>query len=156
MHDPRRYFQENLVDALNLVDAMMAHGVRRIIFSSTCVTYGVPAGAPVQEDHPDNMSAQVNMKPVVRRPELRARPERRARCSVRDAAPWDLAPRSDALQQRGDRLATLCLDVSRRPATNGVLFVRAKLLVEHRPSVQPQGCRPAGRHSCCCPSCFGR
>lgn len=52
VRDPRRYFRDNLVGALNLLDAMEAHGVRQIVFSSTAATYGVPARLPIPEDHP--------------------------------------------------------------------------------------------------------
>jgi len=51
MKDPRSYFETNLVKGLRLLDAMNAAGVKRLIFSSTCATYGVPQ-APLNEDHP--------------------------------------------------------------------------------------------------------
>ena len=49
---PRLYFHDNLVGALNLLDAMRAHGVRRLVFSSTAATYGDPRQVPIPEDHP--------------------------------------------------------------------------------------------------------
>jgi UDP-glucose-4-epimerase GalE len=49
---PRRYFRNNLVSTLNLLDAMIDAGVRDIVFSSTCATYGVPKAVPIAEDHP--------------------------------------------------------------------------------------------------------
>ena len=52
VRDPRRYFHDNLVGALNLLDAMQAHGVRLFIFSSTAATYGAPQRVPIPEDHP--------------------------------------------------------------------------------------------------------
>jgi UDP-glucose-4-epimerase GalE len=52
VRDPRRYFHDNLVGALNLLDAMQAHGVRLFVFSSTAATYGVPQRVPIPEDHP--------------------------------------------------------------------------------------------------------
>jgi UDP-glucose-4-epimerase GalE len=54
VRDPRRYYHDNLVGALNLLDAMMAHGVRYLIFSSTAATYGVPAEVPIPEEHPQH------------------------------------------------------------------------------------------------------
>jgi UDP-glucose 4-epimerase len=51
MKDPRSYFETNLVKGIRLLDAMKAASVARIIFSSTCATYGVPQG-PLNEDHP--------------------------------------------------------------------------------------------------------
>lgn len=50
--DPAVYFQANLTEALVLLDAMRAYGVRRMIFSSTAATYGEPLSLPIQEDHP--------------------------------------------------------------------------------------------------------
>lgn len=52
VEDPRRYFHDNLVGALNLLDAMREHGVRRFVFSSTAATYGVPTEVPIPEEHP--------------------------------------------------------------------------------------------------------
>jgi len=51
MTDPRSYFETNLVKGLRLLEAMKASNVKRIVFSSTCATYGVPQ-APLDEDHP--------------------------------------------------------------------------------------------------------
>jgi UDP-arabinose 4-epimerase len=39
------------VNTLNLLDAMLAHGVRRLVFSSTCATYGIPERVPIDESH---------------------------------------------------------------------------------------------------------
>ena len=50
--DPRRYFYDNLVGALNLLDAMRLHTVRYFIFSSTAATYGDPIETPIPENHP--------------------------------------------------------------------------------------------------------
>jgi UDP-glucose-4-epimerase GalE len=49
---PRKYFRNNVANTLNLFDAMLDHGVSRIVFSSTCATYGEPARIPITEDHP--------------------------------------------------------------------------------------------------------
>lgn len=49
---PRLYFHDNLVGAMNLLDAMRAHGVRHLVFSSTAATYGEPRQVPIPEDHP--------------------------------------------------------------------------------------------------------
>jgi UDP-arabinose 4-epimerase len=51
MRDPRKYFRNNVVNTLNLLDAMIDMGVRHIIFSSTCATYGLPEKVPIPEDH---------------------------------------------------------------------------------------------------------
>ena len=50
--DPRKYFQNNLVCTLNLLNAMLDCGVKTIVFSSTCATYGVPEQVPIAESHP--------------------------------------------------------------------------------------------------------
>ena len=47
--DPAKYYQNNIVGTLSLLDAMRASGVRRIVFSSTCATYGVPEVVPITE-----------------------------------------------------------------------------------------------------------
>ena len=49
---PRKYFQNNVTGTLALLDAMVDHGVRDIVFSSTCATYGEPIRVPMGEDHP--------------------------------------------------------------------------------------------------------
>jgi UDP-arabinose 4-epimerase len=50
--DPARYYRNNLVGSLTVVEAMRDHGLTRIVFSSTCATYGVPLWLPLTEDHP--------------------------------------------------------------------------------------------------------
>ncbi|HYG76958.1 MAG TPA: UDP-glucose 4-epimerase GalE [Planctomycetota bacterium] len=50
--DPRKYFRNNVVNTLNLLNAMIDHGVPSIVFSSTCATYGVPVQMPISESHP--------------------------------------------------------------------------------------------------------
>lgn len=51
---PRKYFHNNVVNSMNLLDAMVEAGVRDIVFSSTCATYGDPVEVPIAEDHPQN------------------------------------------------------------------------------------------------------
>jgi UDP-glucose-4-epimerase GalE len=46
------YFRNNVGGGLHLVEAMLAAGVKRIIFSSTCATYGQPERMPMTEDMP--------------------------------------------------------------------------------------------------------
>jgi UDP-arabinose 4-epimerase len=52
MHDPAGYFRNNVVNSMNLLDAMRKARVGRIVFSSTCATYGDPQHVPMREDHP--------------------------------------------------------------------------------------------------------
>jgi len=48
--NPRKYFHNNVVNTLNLLDAMVDAGVRDIVFSSTCATYGEPSQVPISEE----------------------------------------------------------------------------------------------------------
>jgi len=52
MEKPQLYFRNNVVNTLGLLDAMMAAGVRHIVFSSTCATYGTPERVPIAEETP--------------------------------------------------------------------------------------------------------
>lgn len=52
MTQPGKYWRNNLVQTLNLLEAMLAHGIRNFIFSSTAATYGNPVRVPIPEDHP--------------------------------------------------------------------------------------------------------
>ncbi len=54
MQAPDMYFRNNFAGSMNLLDAMRAHKVGSIIFSSTCATYGDPVRIPISEDHPQN------------------------------------------------------------------------------------------------------
>ena len=49
---PGKYFRNNFSNAINLLDAMARHGVRRFIFSSTAAVYGEPRHVPIDEQHP--------------------------------------------------------------------------------------------------------
>jgi UDP-glucose 4-epimerase len=50
--DPAKYYQNNVVASLNLLEAMRAAGVKQIVFSSTTATYGIPARVPITEEEP--------------------------------------------------------------------------------------------------------
>jgi UDP-arabinose 4-epimerase len=52
MRDPGRYFQNNVTGTLNLLEAMREEGVTKIVFSSTCATYGDPQQIPISETCP--------------------------------------------------------------------------------------------------------
>jgi UDP-arabinose 4-epimerase len=52
VENPRRYFQNNVVSALTLLNATLDAGIRRFIFSSSCAVYGIPAQIPITEDTP--------------------------------------------------------------------------------------------------------
>ncbi len=51
---PERYFHNNVMATLTLLDAMRDHGVRYFVFSSSCATYGNPVYSPMDEKHPQN------------------------------------------------------------------------------------------------------
>jgi UDP-arabinose 4-epimerase len=52
VQNPRKYFENNVVNTLSLLNAMLDSGVDRIIFSSTCASYGIPERVPIDESHP--------------------------------------------------------------------------------------------------------
>jgi UDP-glucose-4-epimerase GalE len=52
VREPAKYYHNNIVGTLALLDAMLAVDVRKIVFSSTCATYGIPTKVPIREDHP--------------------------------------------------------------------------------------------------------
>ena len=52
MHEPYAYYRNNVAGTLNLLAAMRAHDVRRIIFSSSAAVYGMPQAETIDEDHP--------------------------------------------------------------------------------------------------------
>ncbi len=49
---PERYFHNNVVSTLTLLDAMRDNGVNNLVFSSSCATYGNPQYVPMDENHP--------------------------------------------------------------------------------------------------------
>ncbi|MGA2005861.1 MAG: UDP-glucose 4-epimerase GalE [Terriglobales bacterium] len=50
--NPRKYFRNNAVDALSLLNSCVDEGVRHFVFSSTCAVYGVPVKVPITEENP--------------------------------------------------------------------------------------------------------
>lgn len=52
--EPAKYYRNNVYGTLNLLEAMLAAGVKRLVFSSTCAIYGPPKTVPIPEDHPQN------------------------------------------------------------------------------------------------------
>lgn len=52
VQQPLKYYQNNVAATLQLIEAMLRHGVRKFVFSSTCATYGVPEKMPITEDLP--------------------------------------------------------------------------------------------------------
>ncbi len=52
VRDPKKYFHNNLISPITLLEAMVAHHVDKLIFSSTAAVYGNPTEVPIPEDHP--------------------------------------------------------------------------------------------------------
>ena len=52
MQNPSKYFRNNIGNGVNLLDAMMAADVKRLVFSSTCATFGPPERVPIDEMQP--------------------------------------------------------------------------------------------------------
>ena len=52
--NPLKYYRNNMAGSLTLLEAMRDNDINKIIFSSTCATYGNPLVVPIAEDHPQN------------------------------------------------------------------------------------------------------
>ncbi len=52
--EPQKYYFNNVVGTVNLLNVMMENNVKDIVFSSTCATYGEPEYTPIDELHPQN------------------------------------------------------------------------------------------------------
>jgi UDP-glucose 4-epimerase len=50
--EPARYFENNVGQGISLLDALLKAGVKRVVFSSTCASYGEPQRVPIDETHP--------------------------------------------------------------------------------------------------------
>lgn len=50
--DPLKYYRNNVAGSLQLLESMRARGIGKIVFSSTCATYGIPERVPITEDTP--------------------------------------------------------------------------------------------------------
>jgi UDP-glucose-4-epimerase GalE len=52
VENPRKYFRNNVLAALRLLDSAVEAGIRRFVFSSTCAVYGIPEKSPIVEQTP--------------------------------------------------------------------------------------------------------
>jgi UDP-glucose 4-epimerase len=52
--NPAKYYNNNVLGTLTLLEAMLAASVKKLVFSSTCATYGIPQQIPIPEDHSQN------------------------------------------------------------------------------------------------------
>lgn len=51
VRDPRKYYSNNVHGSVAFIDALLDAGVDKIVFSSTCATYGIPDTLPIKEEH---------------------------------------------------------------------------------------------------------
>jgi UDP-glucose 4-epimerase len=51
---PDKYYRNNVSGTLTLLEAMVAAGIKNLVFPSTCAIYGMPKQVPMTEDHPKN------------------------------------------------------------------------------------------------------
>ena len=51
VQDPAKYYNNNIIGAINLMNTMLENNVKKLIFSSTCSTYGSPKNIPIDELH---------------------------------------------------------------------------------------------------------
>lgn len=54
--EPARYFENNVEQGVALFDTLLDAGVSRVVFSSSCATYGEPRQVPIPEEHPQQPS----------------------------------------------------------------------------------------------------
>jgi UDP-glucose-4-epimerase GalE len=54
VREPAKYYRNNVIGALSVLEAMAAESVAQFVFSSTCATYGEPGEAPIAETHPQH------------------------------------------------------------------------------------------------------
>ena len=54
VQDPAKYYRNNVAGTLSLLESMKSCGMDKIIFSSTCATYGIPNQIPIVENHTQN------------------------------------------------------------------------------------------------------
>ena len=52
MHSPELYYKNNVAATLSLLEVMRKSGLSKLVFSSTCATYGNPTQLPILETHP--------------------------------------------------------------------------------------------------------
>lgn len=54
VEQPLLYYMNNVVGSVNFLRTLHRHGVSKVVFSSTCATYGVPESLPITEEHPQS------------------------------------------------------------------------------------------------------
>lgn len=51
---PQKYYENNLENGIRFLDQLVKSGVKNLVFSSTCATYGIPSVTPITEETPQN------------------------------------------------------------------------------------------------------
>ncbi len=54
VHEPLKYYQNNIANTVSLLALMRKNDIKKMVFSSTCATYGVPLSVPITEDMPQH------------------------------------------------------------------------------------------------------
>jgi UDP-glucose 4-epimerase len=54
VEQPQKYYENNFVQTLRLLEVLIENNAKKFIFSSTCATYGEPQYVPIDEKHPQN------------------------------------------------------------------------------------------------------
>jgi UDP-glucose 4-epimerase len=54
VEQPNKYFDNNFIQSVRLLDVLLEHNVKHFVFSSTCATYGEPQYVPIDEKHPQS------------------------------------------------------------------------------------------------------
>lgn len=52
VREPLMYYRNNITNTVSLLEAMHAHDIKKLVFSSSCSVYGIPAAVPITEDMP--------------------------------------------------------------------------------------------------------
>jgi UDP-glucose 4-epimerase len=52
VENPQKYYENNFVQTVHLLEVLLDHGIKKLVFSSTCATYGEPQYVPIDEKHP--------------------------------------------------------------------------------------------------------
>lgn len=60
MADPLRYYHNITFNTLTVLEAMKTHGVKKLIYSSTCATYGEPETMPITEETPQVFHSEIH------------------------------------------------------------------------------------------------
>src|SRR5690606_38966287 len=52
IYTPEKYYRHNVVDTINLLNAVVKYGVKFFVFSSTAAIFGLPQSSKITEEHP--------------------------------------------------------------------------------------------------------